>query len=191
MKKIVMILALGSIVLSASAQKSIEINLEKSIVTWTGSNLFKFNKHYGTVNFKSGKVFKKDKTIVGGEFVIDMHSIINTDGKYNKMLVWHLKNRDFFEVEKHPTSQLKITKVKYVDNNNLEINANLTIKGITHPIAYKTQLEKAEDKTVMKSKFIINRARWEIKHDSPSFFKNLKDDAISDAIEFEVMLMTK
>lgn len=188
MKKIIAVLVLGGFVLSASAQKQIEINLEKSVVKWAGSNLFKFNKHFGTVNFKSGKIFKKDKTIIGGEFVIDMNSIVNTDGKYNEMLVWHLKNEDFFEVEKYPTSKLQIRQVKYVDNNNLEIKASLTIKGITNEIEYQAQIEKVGGKTLMKSKFIIDRSKWLVKHGSNSFFKDLKDDAISDAIEFEVVV---
>lgn len=81
----------------ARAQEEIKMDTSESLIKWTGSNLFKFNKHHGTVNFKSGVIIKDKDSLSGGRFEIDMNSIRNTDGKYNEMLVWHLKNEDFFK----------------------------------------------------------------------------------------------
>ena len=175
----------------AFTQNEIKIDTSKSFVKWTGSNVFKFNKHYGIVKFKNGKINQNRDTIIGGRFEIDMNSIINTDGKYNEMLVWHLKNEDFFDVKKHPISKLEIISVKYIDSIHLDVNANLKIKNITLPIEYKSILKRDDDKIILKSKFIIDRTRWKINYESKSILGSLKDDIISDAIEFEVIITTK
>lgn len=190
MKKIILLVIVGS-VLSVHAQNQIKIDTSKSSIKWTGSNLFKFNKHYGTVKFKNGEIIFKNDTITGGKFEIDMSTIVNTDGKYNEMLVEHLKNEDFFNVEKYPISELEILSLKYINDSQIDIEANLTIKGVTQIINYKSILENSDKGWVMKSNFIIDRTRWGVNYESKSFLDGLKDDAISDAIEFEVVITGK
>jgi polyisoprenoid-binding protein YceI len=72
------------------------------------------SSHDGTVNVKSGNLVLKNGAVVGGEFVLDMTTINSTDlsGEYQGKLNGHLKNGDFFEVEKFPTATYKITSVK-------------------------------------------------------------------------------
>ncbi len=188
MKKIILLLVIAGSIVSANAQKNLKIDTSKSIIKWTGSNLFKFNKHYGTVKFESGKIITKNDSIIGGHFKIDMRTIINTDGKYNEMLVGHLKNKDFFNVEEHPTSKLEILSLKYKDTIQIKVEANLTIKGVTKKINYRSTIETSDDGVVMKSSFIIDRTRWGINYESKSILGSLKDDTISDAIEFEVII---
>ncbi|UOY09162.1 hypothetical protein L0P88_11635 [Muricauda sp. SCSIO 64092] len=65
------------------------------------------------------------------------------------------------------------------------------IKIDTEPIAFGATLENANDKLVLKSKFIIDRTRWAITYESKSLLSSLKDDIISDAIAFEVIVYTK
>ncbi|MFY0600134.1 MAG: YceI family protein [Cyclobacteriaceae bacterium] len=169
-----------------------DINIENSFIKWKGSNLFKINEHYGTVKFQSGLVhFKGDSEVSGGEFLIDMKSIVNTDGKYNEMLVWHLKNEDFFEVETFPTASLKIIAIEYSDRNNMTVNAELTIKGKTQPIEFKSVVEQVKDQFTIRSRFIIDRSKWGITFGSKDFIQDLSDDIISDAIEFEVEIAVK
>jgi polyisoprenoid-binding protein YceI len=43
----------------------------------------------------------------------------------------HLRNSDFFEVEKHPEILFTSTKVEKIDNDNFVLHGNLTLKGIT------------------------------------------------------------
>jgi len=174
--------------LSTHAQTEIQIDASKSVIKWSGANLFKYNKHFGTVQFKSGEIAFKNDSIVGGQFIIGMNTIINTDGKYNEMLVDHLKGEDFFDTKNYPNAKLEITKVTYIDSVQLDINANLTIKNRTQKIKYKTVFESYEDKLIMKSKFIIDRTRWNINFKSQSLFSTLKNRAISDAIEFDVIV---
>ena len=88
MQKIILILVTSICLISVTgAQERIKIDTTKSVVKWTGSNLFKYNKHFGTVVFLSGEVIKSNGKIIGGNFAIDMNSISNTDGGFNEMLV--------------------------------------------------------------------------------------------------------
>ncbi|TGV03729.1 YceI family protein [Flavivirga rizhaonensis] len=171
-----------------NAQKRIEIDTTKSVVKWTGSNLFKYNKHFGTVKFINGHIIKSNDVILGGRFEIDMNTIVNTDGKYNEMLVKHLKNQDFFDVEKYLIATIKFTEVVHKNVNTIKVKANLTIKNITNEIDFNITFKVIDGTYEMNSKFIIDRTLWDIEYESKGLFANIKDDIISDAIEFEVDL---
>lgn len=170
------------------SQSKRDIDLLNSTVGWYGSNLFNFNEHYGTVTFKKGYFLIENEKIMGGEFIIDMHTIKNTDGDFNEMLVWHLKNPDFFDVEKYPTAKLSIQNVHYENEEVAYVNALLTIKNISHPISFKADFTEQAGNKLMKTKFIIDRTKWKINYESKSLFDSLKEDIISDAIKYEVTL---
>jgi len=46
----------------------------------------------------------------------------------------HLRNSDFFEVEKHPEILFTSTRIEKIDNDNFVLHGNLILKGITKPI---------------------------------------------------------
>ena len=46
----------------------------------------------------------------------------------------HLRNSDFFEVEKYPELTFKSTKVEKVDSDTYTLHGELTMKGVTKPI---------------------------------------------------------
>ncbi len=173
----------------AQGQGTIKIDTAKSVIKWKGSNLFKFNQHYGIVKLLSGEISMNGGSISEGKFVVDMNSILNTDGKYNEMLVMHLKNQDFFDVAKYPEAKLEINQIKYEDDGHMEIEALLTIKGISKPIKFSSTIEKGPNETFLKSRFIIDRTQWGISYESKGLVASLKDDIISDAIEFEVTIV--
>ncbi|SNY95099.1 YceI family protein [Flagellimonas pacifica] len=202
MKKIIILLVGICTLTAAYGQGTIKIDTAKSVIKWKGSNLFKFNQHYGTVKFLSGEISmagpanfpsveisNNKPKIAGGKFVVDMNSILNTDGKYNEMLVSHLKNKDFFDVEKYPVAQLNISEAKYIDGKQMDVEALLTIKGITKPVKFKMTIEQQGKIYELKSRFVIDRTRWGISYESQGLVGSLKEDIISDAIEFEVIIV--
>lgn len=66
---------------------------------------------------------------------VDMGSInTNNDGRDA-----HLRNADFFEVEKHPELTFRSVKVEKIDNETFYLYGDLTMKGITKPV--KLQVE--------------------------------------------------
>ena len=145
--------------------------------------LFNFGGHYGTLKFKKGELTFSNGKLSGGEFVVDMTTITNTDGDYSPDLVGHLKNEDFFNVPSFPTSKLNITKVEYYNNGIIRMDAELTIKGITNPVVFESTLDEA--KNLLKSRMKIDRTDWNIVYGAKGHV-NVKDYAISDAIELEV-----
>ncbi len=197
MKKITLVLVVICTIQLGYAQQWFIVDTAKSIINWEGADLLNVNTHNGTVKFKTGTirtnstVFNKStNAIAGGEFEIDMNSIINTDGKYNEGLVSHLKNEDFFNVKKHPIARLEIINVDYVTATDLDVVAYLTINGIRQLIKYKSTIENSKNQILMKSKFEIDRTLWKINYKSKNFIVNLKDDIISNTINFEVVVVT-
>ncbi len=145
-------------------------------------------EHNGYVMLQKGGSFVvEDGAVVGGEFTIDMNSIVNldlTDEGYNEKLVGHLKSADFFDVDSFPTAQFVITAVEPVEEGEYDssIKGDLTMKGVTHPIAFKAAVSVSEDgKVSAKSEeFVIDRTKWNVQYGSKSIFKDLKDKFIDD-----------
>ena len=165
------------------------ISKKVSKINWKGTNALNVGSHEGTVSFKDGYIEIQDGKLIGGQFVIDMNTITNSDGKFNATLVGHLKNKDFFEVENFPTATLTILSVEHAFGiMAASVHAELTIKGQTHPISFQTFPEGEQGQVMYKAKFKLDRTKWGIKYNSQKFFDNLKDDAISDEIEFEVVI---
>ncbi|MCK7538706.1 MAG: YceI family protein [Marinilabiliales bacterium] len=85
------------------------------------------NEHFGTINLKEGVIHIDNNAITGGEFLVDMTTIKNTDiedEKMNGMLVGHLKSDDFFGVEKYPACKART----YGQQSNLS-DGTATVKG--------------------------------------------------------------
>lgn len=167
-----------------NAQEKLNINIEKSTIKWIGEHTFYFGGHDGFIQFKEGNLIKKNGVITGGEFIIDMNSITNTDIEEKKgkdSLIEHLKDPDFFDVKKFPLGTLKITKVEYHDKKSARIEADLMLKGITKSINFQADFNYKEKE--MKTRFKIDRKRWNVNYES-----KFKDGAISDAIGFEVSI---
>ena len=108
-----------------------EIKLESSKVVWKGYKVT--GSHEGIISIKSGHLnFDKD-ILTGGNFEIDMSTIIVTDleGEYKGNLEGHLKSDDFFGVTKFPSASLNFTKVEPTGKNSYKVTGDITIKGNT------------------------------------------------------------
>ena len=169
--------------------EKLNINTSKSVIKWIGEYAFYFGGHKGIIDLKEGYFIKKDEVISGGEFVIDMNTIVCTDNdKIDKDsgLVNHLKDPDFFNVKKFPTAKLVITKVDYHNASEMKVYADLTIKDVTLPINFQAKVDY--QKKEMTTRFKIDRTLWNITYNSKEVEGKLKDGLISDAIGFEVRL---
>ena len=172
-------------------QDHVKVNTEASTVKWVGSKIT--SSHEGDIKISSGKLVLEDGMLLGGEFVIDMTSIICTDLKPNEggdKLVKHLKADDFFGVENHPTSTLKITNVSHVSASNYLITADLTIKGITHPVDFNADVKINNTAYLANATLVFDRTKYGIEYNSGSFFDNLGDYLILDDITLELFLLS-
>ncbi|WP_394748977.1 YceI family protein [Spongiimicrobium salis] len=183
MQKIISILLFCStLTMSAQQDKTYTLNTEKSKLHWKGTYSFLFNDHSGFVQFKAGQLRTFNGHISGGSFVIDMHSITDEEYRSDRGPIEHLKDGDFFDVSKFPEASLVITAVKYNEEyKEHEIEAMLTIKKIAKPIAFRAKVDGPKKR--FNARFKIDRTRWGIVYNS-----KLKNEAISDAIEFEATL---
>jgi len=159
------------------------VNVAESLMLWKG---FKpTGSHNGTVKLSSGAM-SVSNGVITGEFVIDMNSITDADG--STRLEGHLKNADFFDVEKYPTSKFVITSSE-VKEGKVQVTGNLTIKDVTKSITIPATVTEVEGIVTFKSEiFELNRADFNVKYGSKTFFGNLKDKFINDNMEmsFEV-----
>lgn len=154
------------------------VDLAASKVDWKAFHKGGFAPRWGTLNLKSGEITVENDAVTSGEFVIDMTTLkvdpapVTEADKKPADLEAHLKNADFFDVEKQPTSDFKITAVAdlagelpkdAVAGANKTISGNLTLLGKTLNVSFPAKVTVAEGKASIEAKFTVNRADWGIK----------------------------
>jgi polyisoprenoid-binding protein YceI len=176
----------------ASFAKSVEIDTRGSNITWTGSKVS--GQHWGDIEFKSGSLKMKGSEIVGGSFIIDMTKISVTDvpnPEWNKKLVDHLKNADFFNVEKHGEAKLEIKNIRQGKGGVYDVDAELTILNIKKPVSFQAMIHQAGGRMMAYADVEFNRVDYGIKYKSKSIFKKIADKAIMDEVQLNVFIVTK
>ncbi|WP_394751211.1 YceI family protein [Spongiimicrobium salis] len=162
-----------------------KVKASESTVTWKGYKVT--GSHTGTIDLKEGSLTFDNGKLTGGEFVVDMTSLASTDlsGEYKGKLEGHLKSDDFFGVANHPTSRLVFTKVKANGKNSYEVSGNLTIKGTTKALTFDVSVYGSKATATLK----VDRALYDIRYGSGSFFDNLGDKTIYDEFDLVVDLV--
>jgi polyisoprenoid-binding protein YceI len=177
----------------ATATQEKSYNVENtSKVVWLGKKIG--GEHTGTVAIKGGSLKFDKKNFVGGDFEVDMTSITVTDIKdaeYNAKLVGHLKNDDFFSVEKNPSANLKIKSVKKVKGSTYDVVGDLTIKGITNEVTFKVDIKDSAKEIKAKAKLVFDRTKFKVEYNSGKIFPSIGDKLIYDDVELNVELMAK
>ncbi len=175
--------------------EAFKVDVNQSSVHWLGKKVT--GQHDGYVKLKSGVLVMNHGTPEAGQFEMDMTSITCADikdEKQNANLVKHLKNDDFFSVDKHPTATLTINRIVPVQNpkqgeSNYECFGNLNIKGINKPVQFAALFEVGGHDVKASAKIVIDRTKWDISYKSGTIFPSLADKAIADNIEFDVSVV--
>lgn len=168
------------------------IDTQRSSIEWVGSKVT--GKHNGTVKLSSGSLAFSGQKLQGGSFTTDMTTlkVLDLQGEYAQKLEGHLKNDDFFGVEKFPTSAFNITRVKMKGKDQATITGNLTIKGITHPVTFPAVVKRQGNAVVAVAKGVkIDRTKYDVKYGSNSIFGGLGDKAIDDEFILDINLAGK
>lgn len=180
---------------TASKEAIYKIDLKSSAVEWKGIKKIG-SSHVGGIQIQSGQIVAEGAQIKSGEVVVDMKTITNTDLKdasFNKKLVGHLSNEDFFNVEKFPTSTFKITSVtagKATDE--VIVKGDLTIIGQTQAVEFPATVKFDKDTATGNGTLKIDRTKWGLKYGSGNFFKELAaDKIINDEFELTLKLVAK
>jgi polyisoprenoid-binding protein YceI len=122
---------------------------------------------------------------------MDMTSItvLDQEGGGKTKLEGHLKSDDFFGVEKYPTSTLVVTKTVSKGEGQYAVTADLTIKGITHPINFDAVLKLGSDRATVTADLKIDRTLYDVRYGSGKFFDDLGDKTIDDIFELNVKIV--
>jgi len=153
------------------------VDTAASVVNWKAFHKGGFAPRWGTLSVSGGELSVADNQLTSGEFVIDMTSIkvdpasVTEKDKKHTDLEGHLKSADFFNVEKNPTADFKITKVEdlaagaqnAVEGANKTVSGNLTLLGKTMNVTFPAKVDIADKSATVKAQFTVNRADWGIK----------------------------
>lgn len=170
-----------------AVKSNLKVDVANSTIKWKGYK--PTGSHEGTILLQTGNIELEDSKIVGGSFTVDMTSIKDADG--SARLEGHLKSEDFFEVETFATSTFKISKVTY-EAGKILVTGIMTVKGISKEITFPAIVNSTEDSVTLTSEtFQINRAEFNVKYKSKSFFNDLKEKFVNDEFDLQVTIVAK
>ncbi len=172
-------------------EKYVRVDTKQSVITWKGASLNGLNSQTGYVYPSKGELMIENGQLTGGIVEVDMNTIEDKNHRRDTKLVDHLKDPDFFEVEKFPFSILSITKIKSTTNEGRQITGNLTIKGITHPVTFPAKLEIKNGMVKANGKLVIDRTQWDVRYKSAKFYTLLANQTMSDSIEFYIHIVAR
>lgn len=167
---------------------SVNLDPENSMVVWSGTMLGIYT-HEGTLDLSQAELTMNDGKISGGNFTVDMNSMVATDENYNpeegstpEKLIGHLKSPDFFDVENYPTATFEITAV-----DATTVSGMLTLRGITHEeTVQNVSMAKIGEQVKISGDMTIDRKKYDVSWDSP-----MQDRVLSDDIKLEIRLIGK
>jgi polyisoprenoid-binding protein YceI len=193
--KNIMALALAAVLpLTAHAKtETFAVKPADAKVNWEGKKIIG-DAHSGELKLKSGKMMVDGGKLTGGEFVIDMTSLKNTDltnEAMNQKLVGHLKSDDFFSIDKHPTATIVIKKVEKKEGDTFTVSGDLTIKGKKEPITFPATVHADKNRVHTKANITVDRTLYDVKYNSLKFFSAIGDKAIADTFTVSVDLTAK
>jgi K(+)-stimulated pyrophosphate-energized sodium pump len=165
---------------------------EESDVEWLGGKIYE--NHFGKITVSEGELLVENGKIVSGKAVVDMHSITVSDISNptdNAKLISHFKGDDFFSINEFPTATLKISSVSNIEEGFAVVNGGLTIKGITHDISFPAKITNEGNIIKASADFKVDRAKYNVRYGSKSFFDDLANKFIRDEIDFKVSLIAK
>jgi polyisoprenoid-binding protein YceI len=155
-----------------------------SSLKWRGQKITG-KKHEGTIAIKSGTIQIEGENIKGGEIIIDMPTLVDTDleGESKTKLETHLRSDDFFGVDKHKEAKFVIKSATPKSTVQYDVVGDLTIKGITNEV--KTSLVVTPNGTTganIGGSIIFDRSLFDVRYGSDKFFDNLGNDLIKNEV---------
>lgn len=160
-----------------AAARAFEFTPESSI-GFVGSKVT--GKHEGGFKKFTGGFQVAGDTISGSghKVVIDMTSTWSD----NDRLTGHLKNADFFDVEKFPESVFEVTAVERSADGKTKFTGNLTLHGVTKQISFPGDFAVQGNVATLKAEFFIKRIDFGIQ------YKGKADDLIREEVVIKLDL---
>ncbi|MFN3696649.1 MAG: YceI family protein [Pseudobdellovibrio sp.] len=178
-----------------ATEQTLKLDAAASSIEWKGTKKVG-SFHVGGIKVKEGEIVVAGDNIKSGQVVVDMKTITNTDltdADYNKKLVTHLSNADFFNVDKYPTSTFKLSSINAGKNKGeFSVKGELTMIGQTNPVEFPAKIKIENGQAMAEGVLKIDRTKWGLKYGSGNFFKELAGDKIiNDEFELTLKLVAK
>jgi polyisoprenoid-binding protein YceI len=158
----------------AAGAESLAVTNENSRIEFVGSKVTgseggRFEKFSGTLHLLEAA---PEKSRV--EITIDMNSVV-TDSKY---LADHLKQADFFDAPKFPTSTFVSTEIKPGGEKGAThtVTGNLDLHGVKKAITFPATIKVDAAAATLDAEFAINRKEFGITYAGKA------DDLIRDEV---------
>lgn len=164
------------------------IDPDKTVVEWVGSKVGMTEK--GTVPIRSCRFTVSNQTVASGTMVVEMNGIQakSQAGPAGRELARHLRSEDFFHVAQFPTAAFTIVSSRTDGKGNLVLNGKLNIKGQSKEVEALMTFASA-DPVVATVNLEFNRADFDVRFGSGSFFDDLGDDLIADDVLIRMALV--
>lgn len=184
------LLATTAIASGGDEEGRLKVNTKTSTLNWKGSKITG-SSHGGTIAIKGGTVEMQKGMVANARVTVDMNSIAVTDDMGADMqdkLIGHLQSPDFFNTVEHGESHFVLKAFKKDERAGYVVSGTLTIKGISNDISFPARAAVNEDKVIIDAKFSFDRAKYDVRYGSGSFFDNLGDNMINDDVEMVLHL---
>lgn len=185
----------GPQVESASHDGVFDVSTDTSVVRWTGRNLF--NHHHGTVKLTGGRIEIEQGVLKAARFTLDMNSIACedlVDSTYNAMLIRHLRDDDFFAVNRFPTAEFVGEQAEALPactdgTPNYQLLGQLTLRGVTKPLSFPAVIAAADvDHLTGQAQFELDRTQFGSHYGSGKLFAFLGKHVVNDHIHLHIKL---
>lgn len=179
-----------------STEGAVAFTVTEGLLNWSGTHTVDKSGHQGTITVESGALLVNQGQILSGKVTLDMNSISVTDIKdpgERRDLESHLKDADFFEVNKFPKAEFEINEVlpSTMPNFNWVLNGTLTMRGKTAPVNIPVKVSIEGDILRAESPaFPINRTTWGVNFHS-GILGTVKDKMIDDTVPISLKIVAK
>ncbi|MDC0741948.1 YceI family protein [Polyangium mundeleinium] len=145
---------------TAATTETLDVDATASTVGFIGSKVT--GKHEGKFEKLAGKITLADGKAEGGKisFEVETASVKTDAADLDK----HLKNADFFDVEKFPKATFTSTEIKAGGTNGAThtITGDLDLHGVKKSITFPVTITIAADAATGTAEFSINRKDFNI-----------------------------
>ena len=161
---------------------------DKPSINWTAKKI-SGSGHSGIIPATKGKFKVEAGIITKGLVTFNMNGFEATDidGDSKENFDSHLKNEDFFDVDKFPEATLTFNSSSINKEGTKTLSCTLDMHGIAvdYDIPFKLKEQKLPEGGMgynISGEFFMDRTKHELTYGSGSFFDNLGDKAINDDV---------
>ena len=172
---------------------TLRVDPAASILRWKGTKFRGLGKHEGTVRIGDGTLLMCHELACGGQFTIDMRTIAVTDIPESdpvprERLVNHLKDDDFFWVDRYPTATFRLREGRATTDGTYRVTGDLTMRGVMRTISFPANLRtRVRGEVRADARFTIDRQHWGIAYEG----SRLTNDLVDDEITLELVLVAR